>query len=268
VLAMVAVAAALGGYALLRAGQLDRLHHWPRNLADWFPWLPDGAVIAGEEAALEGDHTLAIKYVCDAGGRGLPVFGAGLSLLASRLREYSAAPETAFGENGNLVAEAGRLLEEGKLDESEARMAELGELAPRHPQLASLRDRIRAHRNDPELAVRQALEEAARLIREGRPERVSEVLARLRAVAPEHPQLAKLEAQARKVLEARDVRLRVRALVDQARKLHIRGELEQALALAEEAVRLTPDDAWALRLRDDLVEQLQKTRRRQGKPPA
>ena len=103
--------AALGGYALLRAGQLDRLHHWPRNLADWFPWLPDGAVIAGEEAALEGDHTLAIKYVCDAGGRGLPVFGAGLSLLASRLREYSAAPETAFGENGNLVAEAGRLLE-------------------------------------------------------------------------------------------------------------------------------------------------------------
>lgn len=104
--------AALGGYALLRSGQLDRLHHWPRNLADWFPWLPDGAVIAGEEAALEGDHTVAIKYVCDAARRGLPVFGGGLSLLASRLREYSAAPEKAFGENGKLVAEAGPLLEE------------------------------------------------------------------------------------------------------------------------------------------------------------
>lgn len=103
--------AALGGYALLRSGQLDRLHHWPRNLADWFPWLPDGAVIAGEEAALEGDHAVAIQYVCEAGTSGLPVFAPGLSLLAARLREYSGAPETAFGENGKLVAEAGRLLE-------------------------------------------------------------------------------------------------------------------------------------------------------------
>jgi hypothetical protein len=102
--------AALGGYALLRAGQLDRLHHWPRNLADRFSWLPDGAVIAGEEAALEGDHALAILYVCEAAGRGLPVFGGGLSLLASRLREYSVAPKSAFGEHGELVTEAGRLL--------------------------------------------------------------------------------------------------------------------------------------------------------------
>jgi hypothetical protein len=104
--------AALGGYALLRAGQLDRLHHWPRNLADWFPWLPDGAVIAGEEAALEGDHTAAILHVCEAAGRGLPVFGAGLSLLAARLREYSVAPKSAFGEHGELVTEAGRLLKD------------------------------------------------------------------------------------------------------------------------------------------------------------
>jgi tetratricopeptide (TPR) repeat protein len=123
----------------------------------------------------------------------------------------------------------------------------------------------RAHRSDPELPAQ--LEEAGRFIREGRPERVSEVLARLRALAPKHPQLAKLEAQAQKVLGARDVRVRVRGLVDQARKLHIRGDLEKALELAEEAVQLTPDDAWALRLRDDLMEQLQKTRRLQGKPP-
>lgn len=107
--------AALGGYALLRSGQRDRLHHWPRNLADSFPWLPDGAVIAGEESALEGDHALAIAQVCEAGGRGLPVFSAGLSLLASRLREYAGAPKKAFGANGKLVAEAERLLE-GILD--------------------------------------------------------------------------------------------------------------------------------------------------------
>jgi len=104
--------AALGGYALLRLGRLDRLHHWPRNLADWFPWLPDGAVIAGEESALEGDHETAIAQVCEAGRRGLPVFSAGLSLLASRLREYSAAPADAFGANGDRVAEAGELLKQ------------------------------------------------------------------------------------------------------------------------------------------------------------
>jgi len=225
-----------------------------------------GAFLASAREALERDDLDAAERAAqDALGIATrhPEALAVLERVQARAREVAQARRA-----DALAAEAGRLLEEGKLDESEARMAELGELAPRHPQLASLRDRIRAHRNDPELAVRQALEEAARLIREGRPERVSEVLARLRAVAPEHPQLAKLEAQARKVLEARDVRLRVRALVDQARKLHIRGEIEQALALAEEAVRLTPDDAWALRLRDDLVEQLQKTRRRHGKPPA
>ena len=103
--------AALGGYALLRSGQLDRLHHWPRNLADYFPWLPDGAVIAGEEAALEGDHATAIGYVCEAARRGLPVFAAGFSLLAARLREYAGAPPDAFGDNAGLVVEAGQHLE-------------------------------------------------------------------------------------------------------------------------------------------------------------
>jgi len=102
--------AALGGYALIRLGRLDMLHHWPRNLADWFSWLPDGAIIAGEESALEGDHETAITQVCEAGRRGLPVFSAGLSLLASRLREYAAAPTDAFGANGDRVAEAGELL--------------------------------------------------------------------------------------------------------------------------------------------------------------
>jgi len=103
--------AALGGYALLRSGQLDRLHHWPRNLAGMFPWLPDGAVIAGEEAALEGDHATALGFVCDAARRGLPVFAAGFSLLAARLREYAGARADAFGENGGLVVEAGQHLE-------------------------------------------------------------------------------------------------------------------------------------------------------------
>src|SRR5262249_37261301 len=69
-----------------------------------------------------------------------------------------------------LAAEARRLLEEGKLDESEARQAELRALAPSHPQLGPLKIRLQGRRNDPELIVRNGLEEAAKLIREGRPE--------------------------------------------------------------------------------------------------
>ncbi|HSJ94390.1 MAG TPA: hypothetical protein VK896_10185 [Gaiellaceae bacterium] len=102
--------AAVGGYALLRLGRLDALHDWSLNLANWFPWLPDGAVIAGEARALTGDHEAAIELICQAGRRGLPVFSVGLSVLASRLREYAAAPKDAFGANAERVDEAGRLL--------------------------------------------------------------------------------------------------------------------------------------------------------------
>lgn len=39
--------AAAGGLFLLRFGQIERLGDWPRNLADYFPWLPEGPVIEG-----------------------------------------------------------------------------------------------------------------------------------------------------------------------------------------------------------------------------
>ncbi len=188
-----------------------------------------------------------------------------LGELAARVEETQRAQAAQAAE---AIAAGEAALARDDLAAAEATLARLGELAPRHPDLASLRDRIQARRTDPELVVKNALEEAARLIRDGRPERVPEVLARVRAVAPAHPQSAKLEAQAQKVLEARGLRLRVRALVDRARKLQVRGELKEALALAEEAVRLTPDDAWTLRLRDDLAEQLTEARRRPGKPSA
>jgi hypothetical protein len=86
--------AILGGYALLRLGEIERLHHWPQNLAKRFSWLPDGAIIAGEEAAREGDHETAIRFFCDAHKSGLPLFADGFSLLVSRVREYAqpAAP--------------------------------------------------------------------------------------------------------------------------------------------------------------------------------
>lgn len=83
------IEAALGGYALLRLGDLELLHNWPRNLANWFNWLPDGAVIAGELEAQRGNHAEAIDFLLAALQRGLPIFYEGFSTLLSRLRHYS-----------------------------------------------------------------------------------------------------------------------------------------------------------------------------------
>ncbi len=80
--------AALGGYALLRLDALPKLHTWPRNLADWIDWLPDGAIIHAEQMARQGDHPSAIEYLLKAGRRGLPMFNEGMDLLVGRLRDY------------------------------------------------------------------------------------------------------------------------------------------------------------------------------------
>ena len=82
------VSAAVGGYALLRLGDLERTRDWAENLAAWFEWLPDGAVIAGERSAMLGDHLRALEYFLQAGKRGLPLFTDGFSFLVSRLRQY------------------------------------------------------------------------------------------------------------------------------------------------------------------------------------
>jgi hypothetical protein len=98
-------AAALGGYALVRSRRLDLLHHWPRNLSGLFPWLPDGAAIAAEEAALEGDHAWAVRELCDGARRGIPVFTDGCAILMSRLREYAAAAKPPPGVTEDDLAD-------------------------------------------------------------------------------------------------------------------------------------------------------------------
>jgi hypothetical protein len=80
------LAAAVGGYALLRLGRFERLHDWPTNLARWFPQLPDGAVIAAMQAIAEGDEPSAVEQLATAVRRGTPIFSIGLSLLVSALR--------------------------------------------------------------------------------------------------------------------------------------------------------------------------------------
>jgi hypothetical protein len=105
--------AALGGFVLLRLNELTRLHNWADNLAQWFPWLPDGPIIAGEAAALTGDHQRAVANFCEAARRGLPVFADGFSMLVSRLREYDRAqqlPGTAADLRAEVSAHAMRLM--------------------------------------------------------------------------------------------------------------------------------------------------------------
>jgi hypothetical protein len=81
------VGAALGAYALLRLGRIDEVvEDWIRNLANWTPALPDGAVIAGEQAARNGDAAEAKRWLNEAVKRGTPMFADGLSLLVARKR--------------------------------------------------------------------------------------------------------------------------------------------------------------------------------------
>jgi hypothetical protein len=101
------ISAALGGYALLRLQEFMRLHDWPANLSDWFPWLPDGPIIAGEAAALAAEYPAAVGYFCEAARRGLPLFADGFSMLVSRLREY-AQVDRPPGVAPDLLAEAAR----------------------------------------------------------------------------------------------------------------------------------------------------------------
>jgi len=101
--------AAVGGYLLLRAGALNRMHDWPENLASWFPWLPDGAIVAGEKAARDGDHVRALTHFVKVEETGLPIFTDGYSFLLSRLRQYT-SPETA-ARLGNEVEHAERILD-------------------------------------------------------------------------------------------------------------------------------------------------------------
>lgn len=75
--------AAIGGYYILRAGRLERLHDWSRNMDRWFPLLADGAVIHAWHLMGQPrpDLALARERLLEAEQRGLPQFTQGLRLL-------------------------------------------------------------------------------------------------------------------------------------------------------------------------------------------
>jgi hypothetical protein len=88
-------AAAIGGYYLLKVKDNERLHDWANNLANWFEWFPDGAIIHAWQMIAENDNEdnqklLRIKRrLLEGQKRGLPLFTEGLRLLLDGLSQLS-----------------------------------------------------------------------------------------------------------------------------------------------------------------------------------
>ena len=91
------IGATIGGYALLKLNELERIHDWADNLCRWFEWLPDGAVIAAETAGRRGedDHaqelaltavepgdSLVLRGIVDTRQLGSPGWWSMMTLLA------------------------------------------------------------------------------------------------------------------------------------------------------------------------------------------
>jgi hypothetical protein len=83
------IAAAVGAYALLRVGALDRLHDWTSFLRGHFEWLPDGSAICGEHLARLGRHEEALAAFLEVPKRGLPVFADGVFYAVERAKLYT-----------------------------------------------------------------------------------------------------------------------------------------------------------------------------------
>ena len=89
------IGAAIGGYVLLRLGELDRLQDWTKNLCKYFPWLPDGVVIYAEHLARVGEHQQALERFLELPKRGLPFTSSGLTAMVESL-----APVRAYDRKG------------------------------------------------------------------------------------------------------------------------------------------------------------------------
>ncbi|MGE3154914.1 MAG: caspase family protein [Nitrospiraceae bacterium] len=83
------LAAAIASLVLLRANRLDLLHDWVRNVANWFPHLPDGATLWAEQTLRQSKKADAIReaaaYTSQLTGRGLPLMTETVAYAARHL---------------------------------------------------------------------------------------------------------------------------------------------------------------------------------------
>jgi len=90
---LAACAAAYVGLATLSDNQNPRWAPWLKNLKDWFPWLPDGAIVHGayvmQSAKTRDDLRDALASLKDAYRRGIPFYTAGFRHLMNGLYAFS-----------------------------------------------------------------------------------------------------------------------------------------------------------------------------------
>ena len=106
-------AAAVGGYYLLRINDLHRLHDWANNLANWFEWMADGAIIHAwqliGEYRQEGADVMenARGRLLQAVERGFPIYTEGLRLLRDGLMLFDRRAEGDDHEISKALQQAG-----------------------------------------------------------------------------------------------------------------------------------------------------------------
>ena len=90
--------AAAGGYVLLAAGDREEnnWHDWVDNLANWFPEIPDGAVLkASLRLRFPRDKNSAEEArasLLEAFDRGVPYYSTGVSWLLDGLTQFADDP--------------------------------------------------------------------------------------------------------------------------------------------------------------------------------
>jgi len=102
--------ATVGAYLLLRLERYDLMHDWARNLADWFEFLTDGAIIWAWQNIRQGEnYDEAAKYLLKAAAddRDLPLHTEGLRLLSEGLRRIGEPAEEALK---NVTSKAGNVV--------------------------------------------------------------------------------------------------------------------------------------------------------------
>lgn len=79
------VRACIGAYTLLKIGS-PRCQDWVANLANWYPFLPDGAIVHGWNLLHAGKADEARGSFHEALKRGLPMYTMGIRLLRDGLK--------------------------------------------------------------------------------------------------------------------------------------------------------------------------------------
>lgn len=101
------LAATVGGYLLIlgldRAAyrtHSDAWRDWVDNLCNWFPWLPDGAILKAAKYFVLGDKNRedAFAALMEAYDRGLPFFTFGLKLMLEGMRRFANEGEVKAAE--------------------------------------------------------------------------------------------------------------------------------------------------------------------------